>query len=71
MHPDDFVIKERVREFKGVVYNAKGVNALIRASSRLELRGRVVRAKLRREVNAEEVIRLGVRILEPFRLPAV
>jgi hypothetical protein len=70
--PEDFVVRERVREFKGVAYNVKRLDELIRRSSKFELKGRrLVSAKLYEVVSAEEILRLGIRILEPFELPLV
>ncbi|PSN84800.1 hypothetical protein B9Q03_12870 [Candidatus Marsarchaeota G2 archaeon OSP_D] len=69
--PREFVVKEGLEEFEGVIYDLSKVLTLIKISKEVNLHKRFVKVKLKDKVNAEEILKLGIRIVKPIQLPSL
>lgn len=76
--PEEFRVKESVKTFKGLilkeklgdVINSRKFRKIIIKRSR-NPRFFVLIGDLKREENAEEILKLGIRIVEPIKLPSL
>lgn len=76
--PEEFKVRESVKTFKGLVLkeNLEEVVSSQKFRKILVNRSRnpkffVLVGDLKREENAEEILRLGIRIVEPIKLPKI
>ena len=70
-NPEDFIVKEILDNFEGIVYNSEVIIPLVKMSRELVWKRGVVRVKLKEKTSAEEVLKLGVRIVKPIKLPVI
>ncbi|MDT7902325.1 MAG: hypothetical protein RRE78_10690 [Acidianus sp.] len=64
-----FEVKEKFSEAEGIVQNYIQILKLMSISKELKVKRNVFKAKFAREVNAEDLLKLGIRIEKPIRLP--
>jgi hypothetical protein len=64
-----FEVKEKFSEVEGIVQNYIQILKLMSISKELKVKRNVFKAKFTREVNAEDLLKLGIRIEKPIRLP--
>jgi hypothetical protein len=62
-------VKEKFSEAEGIVQNYIQILKLMSISKELKVKRNVFKAKFAREVNAEDLLKLGIRIEKPIRLP--
>lgn len=73
--PEDFKVREEVENFKGIIFSYSQIVPLIPYISQASIinskNRKLVKVKLKGRLNAEEVLKLGIQILEPVVLPMV
>ncbi|AWS00440.1 hypothetical protein [Metallosphaera hakonensis] len=69
--PEMFEVTEILDEFQGIIYDLSQLLSLSMISDKLVWNRRKVRAKLRTKTNAEEILRLGIRVISPIELPRI
>ncbi|BDB98563.1 hypothetical protein [Saccharolobus caldissimus] len=67
--PELFKVKEELEEFEGIIYNLSQLSLLIKISKEINGNRKKVKVKLKNKMNAEEVLKLGVKIMKPVELP--
>jgi hypothetical protein len=67
--PKLFEVREELEEFEGVVYNLTQLLPLIKMCKEIHEYRRRVKVKLKSKVNAEEILKLGIKIINPIELP--
>jgi len=68
-NPEEFRVKDELEEFEGILYNLPDIRSLIEISRELTWNKKKVNVKLRNKVNAEEILKMGIRIIKPVKLP--
>ncbi|MEM1627590.1 MAG: hypothetical protein QXV69_10105 [Sulfolobaceae archaeon] len=69
-NPKDFIVNEELQNFKGITYNLSSILLLTRISKKIRWKRGIITAELKEKVNAEEILKLGIRIIEPVKLPS-
>mgnify|MGYP001770657131 CR=1 FL=1 len=69
--PEGFTVGETLWELRGFAGDPKRALKLAKLSAEFRLKGRRVEAKFYRGVPAEEVLKAGIIVLEPFVLPTL
>lgn len=64
-----FKVKEELEEFEGIIYNLSQLCLLIKISKKIKGNRKKIKVKLKNKMNAEEVLKLGVKITKPVKLP--
>ena len=64
-----FKVKEELEEFEGIIYNLSQLCLLIKISKKIKGNRKKIKVKLKNKMNAEEVLKLGVKITKPVELP--
>jgi len=64
-----FEVKEKFSEAQGIVQNYIQILKLISISKELKVKRNIFKAKFKIEINAEDLLKLGIRIEKPTRLP--
>jgi hypothetical protein len=70
-NPSDFEIVDTIEEFVGIINDIKNINYLIQISKSIKIKNKFVKARLKTKINAEEILRLGIRIYKPIILPRI
>lgn len=72
-NPNDFKIVDYIKEFTGLISDTKNLNyllkSLIKVSNKIIIRGNKIEVSMKNTINAEEILRYGVRIFKPIILP--
>ena len=70
-NPEDFIVREVLDSFEGIIYNLKVITTLMKMSREVEWKRGLVKVRLKDKTNAEEILKLGIRIIKPLKLPAI